>query len=739
MDRAIRRGLDWLLSVQKPDGSWDTKYARQHPGGVEAMVLLAAAGAGDDLAQPRYALAMKYVNDLKPTTVYVRAARAMLYARLPADRFADRLAEDADWLAQNQHRTGGWGYGPGHRTTRENRAWTDISNTFLAMLALRDAQLAGAKVPSNVWARNRVYWSRAANADGGMGYQPPGGMGFRLRGSSYGSMTAAGATALCLLSDEWAANNEAPFTNTAQRRENPSPHQPALNRAMKWLAGSYSLKTNPKWVWVAGEAYEYYYLYVLQHLIDEAGLDRIGPKPLAPAAARVIVDRQHRQGSWGDPKQPPGGAPDNLLVIRTCFAVLSLLKARGAIVIQKLALGEQAANDPRDAACLARWIGRSFRWQASWRQVTAKTPNADLARAPLLYIQTSLTDYPKTLDAKVRSFLATGGTLIVQPFAGRKDLVQAAEAFLRRALPDCTLAPVPDGHPVYSVHFKVPLAGRPRLLGLADGCRIRAFLLTSDVSGAWHQGRTQSHPQLFQLAANLLLYTTDLSRPKGKLRLATPRPRRPAAPRTVRMARIQHDGDWNVCPGALGRVGDVLTEALSLGVTVAPPVDLAKPVPASLRLLWMTGTRPAKLSRDQQGNLKTYLASGGMLFVDSAMGGGKFARSATLTLAEMFGPANVKDLPATHPLLTGAFARGMGCDVTKVRYTRAAADELPADQPPKLSVVLLDGRVVAVFSPYSVTCPLLAQPTFGCKGLSAPDAARLAANLTLYATTQAPD
>jgi len=45
-DRAIRAGLDYLYAAQKPDGSWDTKYASQHPGGVEALVILAAIEAG---------------------------------------------------------------------------------------------------------------------------------------------------------------------------------------------------------------------------------------------------------------------------------------------------------------------------------------------------------------------------------------------------------------------------------------------------------------------------------------------------------------------------------------------------------------------------------------------------------------------------------------------------------------------------------------------------------------------
>jgi len=731
--RAIRRGLDYLYAAQKPDGSWDTKYARQYAGGVGALVLLTALTAGEDVSAGKPAATLKYVNALKPRTVYVRAVRAMVYARLPAKDYATRLAEDVTWLGRNQGRTGGWGYGPGHRTTRENRSWTDLSNTFLAMLALRDAERAGAEVPTDVWNRCRLYWTKATNADGGMGYQPPGGMGFRLRGSSYGSMTAAGTTALFILSDKWAAGNEPPFTNTGARRTNPSPYHGAIRRALRWLGANATLEKNPKWVWV-GEAYEYYYLYVLQHLADEGGLEKIGDEWLAEAVASLVVARQKADGSWGNPQQTAGDQPDSLVVVRTCFAVLSLLGARGPVVVQKLALGDRADNDPRDAANLARWIGQALPWRATWRQVTVDTPADRLARAPLLYLCSSLKEFPASLDAKIQSFVAGGGTVIVQPFAGEKDLVEAAVAYGRRLFPKYSHGPVPDNHPIYSAYFKVPPAGRPGVVGLGDTCRTRVFVFASDVSGAWHQGRTETHPHLFQLAANLLLYTTDLAPPKGKLLVA--RRRRPAKPlRRVKLARVRHGGDWDVCPRALGRLGGVLTEALSLGVSEQKAVDLSQPVAASLPLLWMTGTREVALTAAQKTHLKNYLAAGGMLFADPAMGGKEFADGLAAALTEMFGAGSLQDVPANHPLITGAFAGGMGSDLTKVRYTRAAG-KAAAGKPPKLAAVTIDGRVAVVLSRHAVTCPLLAQPTYGCRGLAPSDATRLAANVVLYAATR---
>jgi len=736
-ERAVRRGLSFLYRAQKPDGSWDSRYAQQHPGGVESLAVLAALSAGEDPKHPKLAAALAYLQPLEPRTVYVRAVRAMLYARLGGADYADRLQEDATWLARYQLRSGGWGYGPGYRTTRDNPMWTDVSNTFLAIRALRDAEAAGAKVPPNTWSRCRFYWSRVANADGGISYQPTGTTGFRLRASSYGSMTAAGISALGILSDRWAALDEPNFATTGPRRANPSPYQKTLDGALKWLAANLDVERNPKWVWGAGEAYEYYYLYVLQHVAGEVGRGRLGGRDFVRESADAICSRQGPDGNWCDPQLQPG-ADDDLLVIRTCFALLALVRARGPVVVHRLALADGPPNDPRDAANLTRWIARRFRWSAGWRHVTLDTPDDVLRRAPLLYVHAAAKQFPPPLGPKLRAFVAAGGTLVVQPFAGEAQTVTAAKDYLVPLFPEYQPIDVPDSHPVYSLYFKVPLAGRPKLFGLGDGCRTRVFLFASDVSGAWHQDRAEQHPGLFQLGANLLLYTTDLAPPVGQLRAGAKRAEGPKPFRSLKLARLRHGGDWNVCPGALRRLGDVLNEAVSLGVAEAPAVDPTEAVDHGIALLWLTGTRPPVLLPSQKTGLKAYLEAGGMLLVDSAMGDEAFTRKAIGLLTDLFGPGAVRELPGDHPLLTGSFAGGMGSDVTRVAYTRAAKADHGEGKAPTLMGVVLNGRVAAVLSPVSVTGPLAGHPIYGCKGLSGPDAARLAANVVLYAATRRP-
>jgi len=734
VDRAIRAGLDYLYGVQKPEGAWDTKYASQHNGGVEALVLLAALEAGEDPKRPQLARALNYINQLSPKTTYVRAVRAMVYSLLPSKDYAARLEKDVTWLAKNINgRTGGWGYGPGYRTTRENPNWVDNSNTFLAMLALRQAELAGAKISPVVWARARGYWARGANKDGGISYQPPGLSGFRLRSSSYGSMTAAGVAALYILTDQYAKLVEPDYSVKASRRPNPSPYQKAIVSAVDWMSGNIVLGENPKWVWGAGEAYEYYYLYCLLQMADEGGMDRVGAITVARGAAELICGRQKSSGCWTDPALSPGSAEvDDMAAIRTCFAVMALSRARGAVLIDKIAFGPHAGNDSRDAANLTRWISHSLGRAGSWRKVPLGAFKPKYV-APILYVQAGDREIPTGLAGSIRTTLDAGGTVLVQPFGGRRDIFEAVKAYLKVLLSGYTAGDVPPDHEIFSTYFKIGKAGRPKLFALGDSCRLRVLVFDGDVAGAWHQSRWAERLPLFQLPANVLLYTTDLALPKSRLAMGQPQPRRPIAGRMIPIARLRHAGDWDVCKGAMDKLSGVLAGSISVGLDIAPAVNASASIAPSIPVLWMTGTTRPALTADQKAKLKAYLTGGGTLLIDSAMGTGPLIADARVALEEMFGAGAVREMPADHPLLTGAFAGGLGSSLAKVRYTRAAGGDSGKAGPPKLLFVEIAGRAAVVISPMSVVAPLQGQTIYNCRGLAGPDAARFAANVVLYA------
>ena len=85
-------------------------------------------------------------------------------------------------------------------------------------------------------------------------------------------------------------------------------------------------------------------------------------------------------------------------------------------------------------------------------------------------------------------------------------------------------------------------------------------------------------------------------------------------------------------------------------------------------MLWLTGTRPARLALGPRTKLKAYIQAGGTLLVDPATGGDKFFDEAKAMLEDMFG-GKLKRAEADSDILTGSFAGGVGANVTNASYT----------------------------------------------------------------------
>ena len=78
MDAAIRRGLDYLYSLRREDGTWPSPHAARHSGGIEALVTYTALRAGDAPDRPELAGTIRALDELLPQTVYARSARALV-------------------------------------------------------------------------------------------------------------------------------------------------------------------------------------------------------------------------------------------------------------------------------------------------------------------------------------------------------------------------------------------------------------------------------------------------------------------------------------------------------------------------------------------------------------------------------------------------------------------------------------------------------------------------------------
>lgn len=698
---AIRRGLDYLYKSQRPDGSWDTKYTK-FAGGTEAIVVLAALAGGDKPTRAELRLALDRLDAATPNTVYARAMRAMVYARLGAD-YAKRLAADVEWLIAQQRTSGGWGYGPGHETTRMYADWADLSNSQLALLALKDAAAAGAAVPSAVWKKAEAYWLKSQNKDGGWGYDPP---KFQSqRSASYGSMTAASVASIMTLIDQQLAADVAPAADSAA----------ACQRGLRWLADNYDVKEIPRWPLGQTNEHLTYYLHALARACDSSGAWTLRAHDVDDDVAAVLAAQQRADGSWG----ALDGAPlENETATRTAFAVLCLAQLKGKMLLSKLPTGGDWGDDFRDAANITAAVEAAHKRPLRWQSLSADAGANSLASAPVLYITgKGAPNLPASLATAVRGYLWQGGIIIVAAAGGDAQFAPAMTAWLLKAAPELAGEKLPADHALFA---RMPPDQRPGVQVLYDSIRERVFIIDGNIATRLHKAPDKDSPDLL-LLQNIIDYSLPADfwaahRPAGL----------PPAVGAIRVARLVHQGRWDVCPGAMASLNQTLLRAVSLRVEQAPATDLSRGLDGrQTPVLWVTGCGQAGFTAEQSKAMKDYVASGGTVVLASASGEPVF-NAAAQELARTLG--KLAPVPADHPLMTGTFAGGVGSSLKALRFAPADAGAETV-----LWGVEVDGRLAVVLCPVGLTCPLEGLPAPRCRGLLADDAHRVAANIVLYA------
>jgi hypothetical protein len=712
LDDAIFRGVKFLL-----DGGADGSLSeRQRDGGAEALAVSAAIRAGVPVKQPKLAAVLKRLKAQKSDRVYARAMRVLVCSRLGGD-FSEILAKDAAWLIRRQDKTGGWG----------PEAWQtpNIVETALVMRALNEAAHAGVTIPEKVWTPAREFLRKAQNADGGFGYHLPGAKPVRMRGLSHGIATAAGAAALGVLMDRQTAESQLGRTREDIATAAHPADLAAYGQAIIWLTRRYNLDSIPNWYW--GDPPIYTYLYSLCQACRTVFPMRLGAHDLDVELPMALLKRQQPDGGFGESL-----AEDRL--VATAYAVLELQMARQPVLLQKLTIGEELLADYNDAANLCRWTRRKFGYDATWRRALPNTDIETLRRSPVLYISGlgKVGPLPEDFAPKIREYLRSGGTILIQPTAGDQTMSVTMEDFFKKLVPNCKSRPVPAGHSLFSDPAKVD--GVKIVSFHAPSGPLRVFLLQSDLSKEWRRGSRKDNRPAFDLFGNVICLATDQNWPVHKFSPPEPSLVAPKPTRLITIGRLRPPGDTSRYPAAARRLSETLAEAISVGLKQRL-IQPGGPIAADLPLVWMTGSH----LRNFRGTkpLSHYLETGGMLLADSADGRQKFIDQTVVMLEGIFGPGSVKPLPADHPLVTGRFADGLGSDITKVHFTPAAVKVNGGRKvgSPKLLAVRYNGRIVAVLSRFSITRPAAdsgrTPPDY--VGYAPADARRIALNVLLYA------
>ncbi len=316
---AIRKGAVYLQRTQERDGSWSYGNRAQYRGGTTAIALYALAASGVPSSNEHIQRGIHwtqthggaYRSDADYAT-YASSLLLLALARIDAEAHKAAIHRLATRIANGQNADGTWTYG---LSTRKRPG--DISNTQFAVMALWMAEMrAGFKVPKRTWKRVQRLFRDGQTKEGGWGYHA---------GSAHASptMTAAGLFGIVVSTAALAKGRDplakARDTSAARRGW----HQLRSTRPYGMLYFAYGLER-------AGTIMD----------ADPAGWYVPG--------ARVIVERQSKDGGWGPsgfrtPRGKPTVTPSN--AYSTSLALLFLTRATRYVITPRR---------PRKAATTAR-------------------------------------------------------------------------------------------------------------------------------------------------------------------------------------------------------------------------------------------------------------------------------------------------------------------------------------------------------------------------------------------------
>ncbi len=399
------------------------------------------------------------------------------------------------------------------------------------------------------------------------------------------------------------------------------------------------------------------------------------------------------------------------------------------------------------------------RWKRSltWQTIDVRNSNVnDMLQTPILLIsgRESLQFTDEQIE-NLRAYVEQGGFILAEAACESDRFDQDFRELMRKMFPESRLRLLPPEHPVWYAEQPVNPEYVRHVYGLDACCRTSVVYVPSDLTCYWHLARddrpakypkvpTEKIENALRLGANIAAYATNrelkdrLDRPQVTLDRAAEALRRGS----LYIPKLSHNGGADDAPNALANLLKVMRSQVQL--RVQQESDLVAPGNAALLdhpIVFMHGRRGFRLSTQQRKQLKKYLESGGLLFVDAICANDEFANSFRSEIAAMFPEQRLTRIPTQHPLFSRSFkgfdirtvtlrdpsTRGDGDNPLTAKLTRTA---------PLLEGLEIDERLAVIFSPYDLSCALENSASLQCKSYARDDAVRIGVNVILYALQQ---
>ncbi len=731
---SIDRAKAWLYKQQKKD-NWELlpkpntdplpfSVSNLQFGGMTAIATYALLSAGEDPRGEKLKPAIDWLKKADLRGVYAISLRAQVWTMVPPDdSVRTAIRNDRDLLLKagctKGNSIGFFGYG-----TETPKDQSDKSVSQFAVLGLWSLSQAGAEVPGNAWRLFEEHWRLQQMRDGGWCYDTTVNPDPKIFNSQPTmSMTAAGVATLFITQD---------YTSMAPQCAG-NVDDGSIAAGMKYLGAHFNEIKPDRF---------YYTLFGLSRVGLASGFKYIGTTNWFEWGADALFHRQDPQGFWTDLRDNWNNVPE------TSFGLLFLSRGRAPVMMNKLQYDVSNNNKstpapwnqrPRDVANLTRMISKQIEAPQSWEIVNLRQGANDLHDAPILYMSGNAAPKLSPADQdKLKAFIEEGGLVVGHADCGSASFTEGFHKLGQAMFRDRFFGPLPENHSIYTAQNfqRSRWKTKPVVEGLDNGSRVLMLLLPSgDPARTW---QTQAFPSIKQdifgqLMINVLLYAEDQQglRQKGLTYLVSRRVD-VKADRTVKLARLKYNGNWDPEPGGWRRLSNVMHNERRIDLD-AQPVELGQgKLNNTYQAAELSVAGSITLNDAERAELKTYVDQGGTLVVDVAGGTGLFKTNAEAELAKLF-PDTGGHEPAVLPLSSPIYRSG--AVVTEVEYRHSARAAMKNLRTPCLRGIERENRVAVVYSPEDLVTGLVGQQVGGIVGYAPDSATRLMANVLTYAAT----
>lgn len=522
---AIDRGVAFLKKARHADGLYVGMNHRNYPYDENAIALLALRYAGVGVTDPAFDEPLKLMTKYRGDQVYVNSLIAQVLAAIPKDKqtptIRTAMREYAAWMGNAQRPNGMWTYSlvdprPG-----------DNSNTQFAMMALWQLSEAGAEPSLAVLQKCEKHFLESQLSDGGWGYSKPRVYvpGVPVAETGRPSMTATGLATMYIFMDLLHLKDSG---NCRTRRLAPGGRNEhwdrriagATDRVEKDLAAWFAARARVQAATAArartGQStismYDLYYLYSIERIGAASGQKYLGSIDWYAAGARLLLDMQNEDGSWGytypmmQPLRPNQAPP--WPIVDTSFAILFLAKGRAPILINKLCYEGDWNNDPRDAANLTRYTTRMLEQHFNWQVIDIKSEVAGWFDAPLMFLSgTAAPDLPDDQKKKLKEYVTRGGCLMAVATCGKSEFIAGVRKLGVDLWPQYEWRKLEETHPLYTRKSHFDLQQKPELWAMTDKNGFAFFILSvEDLGCVWHQNLIMTQEDWFRFGINAVRY-----------------------------------------------------------------------------------------------------------------------------------------------------------------------------------------------------------------------------------------